>query len=111
MNLLRKLIPRAEKEPETTHDDRTPCEEFVSNVHDVILTAQQQVWKMTSDIYDLDEEIERLLNKRQDIVEKRLALNLAINEQRKVLGLDEITVEELDEEMRPAEDTTYALEP
>lgn len=112
LNFLRRLFQKRDKTEEVRVDDlvHTPAANFELIAMQHIQRGVESVWSKTSDIDELSEHIQHLMEVRNQRVQERFDLVAAINKQRKVLGLEDI-----DEEgactSELADDETYALEP
>ncbi len=112
INFLKKLFNRnSTKEVRVSDLTHTPAATFELAALTNIQRGITKVWEQTSEIDDISEEIQYLMEQRQKRVQERLDLVTVINNQRKSLGLEEIDEEGIALSDQPAEDETYALEP
>lgn len=111
INFLKKLFrlnsTKQVKVSELTH---TPAATFEFAALNHVQRGVNTVWKQTSDIDDLSEQIQFLMEIRQQRVQERSDLVTVINKQRNLLGLKEIDEEGICASEQPADDETYALE-
>lgn len=112
INLIKKLFRlNSTKQVRVSDLTHTPAATFEFAALNHVQRGVNTVWKQTSDIDELSEQIEYLMEIRQKRVQERFDLVNVINKQRKLLGLDEIDEEGVATSDQPAPDENYALEP
>lgn len=111
INFLKKLFSRnSSKQVHVSDLTHTPAANFELAALTHVQRGVTSVWQQTSEIDNISEEIQYLMEMRQKRVQERFELVTVINKQRKSLGLDEIDEEGIAASEQPADDETYALE-